>query len=76
MRAVGLQKLRHGLGELVRTLVDVECKGLLILSLVVDIKLVSKALTRNILSECDDFLFNCHDVRDIDLPLIARLPRL
>ena len=49
---------------------------MLILSLVVDIKFVSKALTRNILSKCDNSLFDCHDVRDIDLPLLAHLPRL
>ena len=49
---------------------------MLILSLVVDIKFVSKALTRNILSKCDNFLFNCDDVCDINLPLLARLLRL
>ena len=65
----------HGLREPIRTLVDIKRESLLALRLVVDIKLVSKALTRNILAKRDNFLLNFHDVSDIDLPFLVSFSR-
>ena len=71
MGTVRLQELLHGLGELIGALIDIEREGLLSRSLIVNIKFVSKALTRHILAKCDNFLLNCRDVSDIDLPFLA-----
>ena len=74
--AVRSQKLLYSLSELFRTLIDVKSEGLLICSLVVNVKFVSKALTRNILSKRDNFLLDCHYVSDIDLPFLTCFSRL